>query len=178
LKTTVKELKKRISFTDSLAYHDSLTGLNNLTAYTRDKERLKQRFENEACDYAVFIIDINGLKMVNDTFGHRVGNDLIIESGKAIGSTFGYENVYRIGGDEFVAIIRGATEESCKMLKDNLLRVLSESEGKIIPALAIGYYICRESKIEYERVFELADEAMYSEKIKLKANGITSRVIK
>ena len=178
LKTTVKELKKRISFTDSLAYHDSLTGLNNLTAYTRDKERLKQRFENEACDYAVFIIDINGLKMVNDTFGHRVGNDLIIESGKAIGSTFGYENVYRVGGDEFVAIIRGATEESCKVLKETLLRALTEGEGKIIPALAIGYHICHESKIEYERVFELADEAMYSEKIKLKANGITSRVIK
>lgn len=177
LKTTVKELKKRISFTDSLAYHDSLTGLNNVTAYTRDRERFKIKLDSDYSDYAIFIIDINGLKTINDTFGHRVGNDLIISSGKAIGSTFGYENVYRIGGDEFVVIVHGANEQTCRALKDSLAKTLEDDDGKIKPALAIGYAVSN-GNYEYEHVFELADEAMYSEKVQMKANGITSRVIK
>ena len=179
LKTTVKELKKRIFFTDSLAYQDSLTGLNNVTAYTRDREKYKIYYQDGGLSYALFIIDINGLKMINDTFGHKAGNDLIIQSGKIIGNVFGYENVYRVGGDEFVAFVHGANAESCRTLKASLDEaLLGCSNGKIQPSLAIGYALSTNSTDDYEHIFELADEAMYKEKIKIKSNGITSRIIK
>lgn len=178
LKTTVKELKKRISFTDSLAYQDSLTGLNNVTAYTRDREKHKVFYQDGGLSYALFIIDINGLKTINDTFGHKAGNDLIIQSGKIIGSVFGYENVYRVGGDEFVVFVHGANEESCRALKASLDEALLNCNGKIQPSLAIGYAISCNTSDDYEHIFELADEAMYKEKIKIKSSGITSRIIK
>ena len=175
---TVKELKKRINYTDSLAYQDSLTGLNNATAYTRDSDRIRKKLQDAAKDYAVFIIDINGLKMVNDTFGHKVGNDLIIASGKVIGSTFGYENVYRIGGDEFVAIVYGAGEAGCIALEAELNEALMQNDGKIAPSLAIGFAVCSDGCEDFEQVFERADGALYKNKLAMKAKGITSKVLK
>ncbi len=116
--------------------------------------------------------------MVNDTFGHKVGNDLIIASGKVIGSMFGYENVYRIGGDEFVAIVYGADEEGCIALEAELNEALMQNGGKIAPSLAIGFAVCSDGCGDFKQVFERAGGAMYKNKLAMKAKGITSKVLK
>ena len=60
---------------------------------------------------SVIMCDLNGLKKVNDSYGHEAGDKYICDSAEVLTSCFGKENVYRIGGDEFMVIILGETEE-------------------------------------------------------------------
>ena len=87
-----------------LAYTDSMTNVQNRNAY---EERLKQLREPDAdiSRITVIVIDINGLKKINDSYGHFGGDDAIKTVASALRDTIGEKaDIYRIGGDEFVCI--------------------------------------------------------------------------
>lgn len=89
-----------------LATTDSLTGLENRLSFD---ELLKNigREENSSNDWVMVMIDVNGLKYTNDTFGHLAGDALIIAAGNAIKKAFGEKGkCFRIGGDEFVVLVK------------------------------------------------------------------------
>ena len=65
-------------------------------------------------EFSIFVIDANGLKFVNDNYGHEIGNELIMKVTQMITEVFGEENAYRIGGDEFAVLLGGMTEAECK----------------------------------------------------------------
>lgn len=73
-----------MDYINSLAYTDSLTGINNNTAYLRDTAELRNGIEKGTADFAVAVIDVNGLKHINDTFGHEKGNELIIDAANTL----------------------------------------------------------------------------------------------
>ncbi|MGN0674408.1 MAG: diguanylate cyclase domain-containing protein, partial [Oscillospiraceae bacterium] len=115
---TADRLKSQMDYINSLAYTDSLTGINNNTAYLRDIAALKNDIEKGTADFAVAVIDVNGLKHINDTLGHGKGNELIIAVANTSSDVFGHENTYRIGGDEFAVLMKNTGAEECRRLAE------------------------------------------------------------
>ena len=89
-----------------VATTDSLTGLENRLAFDALLDTINQEDSKED-SWTMFLMDVNGLKYANDTFGHQAGDELIIAAAKAIKNTYGTNgNCFRIGGDEFAVITR------------------------------------------------------------------------
>ena len=101
----MEHLQKYISYINGLAYRDALTGVKNKTAYQDTESRFEEEMRQGKPEFAVVVLDINGLKKVNDTYGHDFGDMLIISACRLICKTFQHSPVYRIGGDEFVVIL-------------------------------------------------------------------------
>ena len=77
LRITVKQLKKHVDYISGIAYIDGLTGVKNHLAYVRDIDELKSRLLYEEMEFSIVVMDLNGLKQINDTYGHDIGNELI-----------------------------------------------------------------------------------------------------
>ncbi|MBQ6780967.1 MAG: diguanylate cyclase [Treponema sp.] len=157
-------------------YRDSLTGVRNVSAYKRTVEELQRRMNGkEMFEYAVVVMDINNLKVINDKYGHEAGNDLITTSTSLICDVFKHSPVFRIGGDEFVAILEhGAYEERDSLVeqfKARLKRIAVFVEKLSLPvtvAIGLAVYDANTDKT-YEEIFNRADEAMYENKKATKA---------
>lgn len=173
LRKTTKELKSRIDYINDLAYLDGLTGVQNRTAYSQELIRRKEE-QSEKC--TVFVIDLNGLKYINDTFGHPCGNEFLITLSKMITSVFGYENTYRIGGDEFVVVSSVEKESDAKQLEKQFEDKIKAQTGNICVQAAIGYAI-GEMQEPYEEIFKRADDKMYIRKQEMKKRGENSRIL-
>ncbi|MBQ3444176.1 MAG: GGDEF domain-containing protein [Selenomonadaceae bacterium] len=171
-----KKAKVQAEVMHELAHKDALTGLKNKTAYTEKTAKLDKDIAAGRAEFCIIMIDINFLKRVNDTYGHEYGNIYLINAGKLACSVFGEENVYRIGGDEFVVV-----------LKDNQLALVSENVAKfrgmvdkfkdntklepwekVSAAVGIAYYNEGTDKAA-EEVFKRADADMYQNKLAMKA---------
>lgn len=169
VKSTAKQLQVRIDYINNLAYYDKLTGVKNNTAYLSEVYRIREFLENGTVVPAVFVIDVNNLKTANDTYGHEYGNELIIMAAKQIVRCFGGENVYRIGGDEFVVLLQDKSYEECMELQRKFEQIESMlSKGTMLSA-AIGFAIYQpETDRSYDDVFHKADVRMYEKKIQMK----------
>ena len=176
LRETASQLKTRINYINNLAYMDKLTGVKNNTAYMHDVSLLTHGMQNGEVEFSLFIIDVTGLKYINDNFGHDAGNELIIGTTQMISNVFGHENVYRIGGDEFAVLLLDVTSEACEEYKQKFFADLEQQKGKIFVAAAIGSSTYDKKKdLSYENVFKRADEEMYANKQKMKRDGMTSQ---
>lgn len=179
LRETVNQLRIRINYINNLAYIDKLTGIKNNTAYLYEVAAVQEDMEREPIDFTVSVVDINGLKVVNDTYGHDYGNQLIMSVSKLLAEVFDYENVYRIGGDEFAVIKRTDGRTEYGELELEFQEALKSQTGEIRPSAAIGS-ASYDKNIDssYENVFKRADEAMYRRKEQMKAQGESSAVYK
>lgn len=144
------------------AHYDQMTGLRNRRAYAEELEKLSGDLPEGCC---VVMIDVNGLKAVNDTLGHEAGDELIIAAANCIHAAFeGVETIYRIGGDEFCVITIG-TEEGVNRRLALLEDMAARWQGELIG----GFSVCcgvgseRESK-DIEEIRKLADKRMYEKK--------------
>ena len=177
LSETARQLKIRIDYINNLAYTDKLTGIKNSTAYLQEITFLKNDILQKKADFAIFIIDVNGLKLINDTYGHELGNELIIKTTQMIAEVFGQEYFYRIGGDEFAVIKYNATRVECEVLSKTFMETVENQKGKLWASASIGYAIYNsKSDTNYESVFNRADEDMYENKVCMKEAGKTSRL--
>ncbi len=144
-----------------IAYHDNLTQLKNRKAFEDDMSNLDIR------EITLVSIDANNLKKMNDSFGHEMGDKLLISVAKTIMKVFG-ENSYRTGGDEFLAILEAKDEELIKRLRERFKEELEKEndrakEKDLIISAAIGFSIGGAGKSLKEMMKE-ADEDMYSDK--------------
>lgn len=179
LSETARQLKTRINYINNLAYMDKLTGVKNNTAYMHDVSLLKEGMHRKDVEFSLFVIDVNGLKGINDNYGHDAGNELIIGTTQMISNVFGHENVYRIGGDEFAVLLLDVPTESCEEYKQQFLADIEAQSGDVIIAAAIGSSTYDKKKdISYENVFKRADEEMYASKQQMKREGMTSQWLK
>ncbi|MGN1338880.1 MAG: diguanylate cyclase [Oscillospiraceae bacterium] len=174
---TADRLKEQIDYINSLAYTDSLTGVNNNTAYQRDVNRVRGEIRTGCAHFSLAVIDVNGLKQINDNYGHEYGNMLISATAEAVAKVFGREHVFRIGGDEFAVLMRDTTLEECRELADRFHDELKVCSSSVSAAAAVGIseYVPADSC--YEEVFRRADEEMYHIKTAMKKNGEVSRVL-
>ncbi|WP_028243944.1 GGDEF domain-containing protein [Pseudobutyrivibrio ruminis] len=149
----------------NMAYMDELTGIANRFKY----EKYIQSLENIEDDYCIISIDLNGLKAINDSEGHLVGDKYIKEFSQAIDVCFGKIGfIARIGGDEFVVILINITEDKVKELISKLnyeLEQLNLQDPAIDRSAAIGYAFSYEvDGCNPNLIYQLADERMYKNK--------------
>lgn len=168
LVTSIKEMVAKL---EVYVYRDKLTGLRNPTAYGRMSKDIELR-SRKGAPYAVVVFDANGLKQMNDTYGHEAGNALIKNAAMVICDVFKHSPVFRIGGDEFAAILENHDYEHRDELLKEFLEVSMKSTITVgdmsLPvsvAAGMGVY---ENGENYATVFNRADEAMYKNKMEIK----------
>ena len=144
---------------------DELTRIYNRRKYEDDLDEMDQNGELE--DKIVIALDVNGLKTVNDTLGHKAGDEMIIGAGNIINKTFSSAgNSYRTGGDEFMVIVK-CSEEQLKDLLSEFDDSIKAWKGKMVEKLTISYGYACAKKFPTLNLRELASEAdkcMYENK--------------
>ncbi len=151
------------------AMKDELTGIGNRHAYESEIAAIKGECENGRVpdDITVFSLDVNGLKHVNDTYGHQAGDEYIRGGASCLEKAVGtVGNIYRIGGDEFAAIVRikqFPIERIVEVLRQNLSE-WSDSYGNQL-TMSVGYASSWDNPgCGMEELMSFADEAMYKDK--------------
>lgn len=165
------DLHGYLDYLHAQANTDALTGIGNSTAYLERIETLSPRMAAGDCPpCAVAVFDIDLLKHVNDTYGHAAGDMIIRAAASVISRVFGRENVFRIGGDEFLVIAEGLTEEE---MAARLERVEAAAPQFTMPdrrvdgllSLSGGAAAYRPGEDKrFRDIFVRADQAMYRRK--------------
>ncbi len=164
LQIQFEELQKRAS-------KDSLSGLlNRETAETYINSRLKHMSPDDVC--AMFIIDLDGFKLVNDTLGHKAGDQVIKQASEILSKIFKASDIVgRLGGDEFVGFMSGnITEENAADMGRSICQNLQIALGKdseINLTASVGIYMASGNKNDFDTLYQFADMALY----KVKKNG-------
>lgn len=169
IRKMASELREYISYIHTQAYTDAMTGVGNKAAYLDIVKVLDRKIIEGLADFAVIVFDVNGLKRVNDSFGHEIGDLLISDAANVLKTVFGEESIYRIGGDEFIVIKEKTDEEEVKNLFDKFHETISEfnkSPRKYNNELSIssGLTFYLKGDENYKTVFQRADGEMYMEK--------------
>ena len=176
-RTQVADMQVKVLEMDEIAHTDVMTGVKNKTAYEEATNLLDKKISSAHAQFCIVMIDVNFLKRVNDNYGHEYGNEYLINACKLTCGVFGKENVYRVGGDEFVVIIEGEKVALCKYF---VAQFKSEMEHKyfndalkpwekVSAAVGMAVYEPVHDKTTDE-VFKRADKEMYENKLAMKAN--------
>jgi len=171
------ELRTQIAQVHGHATRDELTGVKSKRAYQEAENELDDRLKKgELSDLAIVVCDVNGLKRINDTQGHKAGDEYIRRACKMICDVFDHSPVYRIGGDEFVALLTGRDYENRDMLMRELHRLSSAhiATDEAIVSGGMAEYIPGQDQ-SIHAVFDRADATMYEEKMLLKSLGAVIR---
>ena len=156
-----------------MAYTDPLTGVKSKHAYNEAEEDMDQRIaEGAVSEFSVVVFDLNDLKVVNDSRGHEVGDEYIKDACKLICTCFKHSPVFRVGGDEFVAILEEEDYANQEELLERFEKQVLENLGrdKTVVAFGCARFDPRQDK-STRMVFERADASMYGKKELLKSLG-------
>ena len=168
--TTAAHLRKYTSSMETLAYQDAMTKVKNPVAYKLTIENLEKQIHDGIARFAVVMFDLNNLKQTNDHYGHKAGDRAIEISARLICRAFPYSSIFRIGGDEFVAILQGVEYENRSALFAEFDRHIKENRDKATESYE-AVTIARGMSVydpqvdsNYQQVFERADAEMYQNK--------------
>jgi diguanylate cyclase (GGDEF)-like protein len=162
-----KAAEERLEF---LAFHDGLTGLLNRTAFRRRLAECLETGRQDGCEPALFFIDLDRFKAVNDVYGHEVGDHLLQEVGARIGSIVGGDApVARLGGDEFgIFVSHCAGPEASLALAERIVAGLCEpflfGERHLRIGASCGVACAPVCDWSFEVMVKAADVAMYRAK--------------
>ena len=151
------------------AQRDSLTKLLNKNAARQQAEEYLNRFP-EGAPCAMLIIDLDNFKQVNDLHGHLFGDAVLTHTAREISKLFRNQDIVaRIGGDEFLVLMRGVTERSllenrCQRLLQNLQNIFKNQRQKLPLSCSIGIAVSPEDGTSYYDLFNRADQALYQAK--------------
>ncbi|SFS44491.1 PAS domain S-box-containing protein/diguanylate cyclase (GGDEF) domain-containing protein [Succinivibrio dextrinosolvens] len=139
-----------------LSSHDALTGAGSRNALFEKISELKK----VSSMLGIVFADLNGLKLINDNHGHAAGDEAICGAANLLFRFCGETNVYRNGGDEFIAIIPNISLGSFEKVRDNLVEA---SQIDNASSLAVGFEWCEDSR-KIEESMKKADKKMYDAK--------------
>lgn len=163
--------KKELGSARQLAYRDSLTGVKSYNAYVETEQEVNELIaSNELQEFGVVVFDVNGLKHMNDTYGHEAGDRLLQDACRLICARFMHSPVFRIGGDEFVALLEGQDYQNrISLLADFETQAeINLRNGSTVVASGLATFRRGEDS-SFRQVFERADARMYDRKGLLKA---------
>ncbi|MFW6325638.1 MAG: HD domain-containing phosphohydrolase [Desulfovermiculus sp.] len=162
--TQRKEYEKQL---EHLSLHDQLTGLYNRAYFENEMERLSQ---SRKYPITLLSIDLDGLKLVNDTMGHKQGDNLLAACAGILKKSFRTSDVLaRIGGDEFAAILPRTGQKAGEGVIERIIaRVKSYNNGQnghIPLSLSIGQSTAEDGQRDLLEAFKEADDLMYRDKL-------------
>jgi len=166
-----KEFEQNLEKARRAARKDVLTGVKTKLAFTEAEQNIDRAIAaGSQTPFAVAVCDVNGVKEINDTKGHKVGDQFIKDACSLICNHFKHSPVFRIGGDEFVAILQGSDYQA----RDTIAAQFREQNDKHLVSgdvvIACGIACWSGDKEEtIEQVFQHADKAMYENKKRLKS---------
>ena len=157
----------------SASLRDPLTGVRSKLAFTEEEKKIDDMIaEDQQEPFAVAVCDVNGLKEINNTKGHKAGDQIIVEACRMICNQFKHSPVFRIGGDEFVAILQRADYRERESLIEDFIKHNADNACGDGVVIACGVADWREGlKESFEAVFERADERMHENKNSLKTTA-------
>lgn len=164
------EFRAALGTAMDLANKDALTKVKNKHAYTQAVKELEEKALSCDAKYAIVVMDINGLKHINDTQGHHAGDEYIKASCHIICTVFKHSPVFRIGGDEFTVLLTGHDFDEREHLLERFNDIVTSNAKKGLANLAFGMATYdKDLDSSIEAVFERADKAMYENKKQFKA---------
>lgn len=169
---TFKDITKRreeMKNIEDLSYRDALTGLFNRRYLDKTVKNMKR---SNCLPLAVMVVDVNGLKITNDAFGHYTGDLLLKEVARIIRKVTRQEDVIcRTGGDEFVILLPKRDIAQAKVVKKRIVSYASKSKTDSLSiSLAVGYSFMRATDEDFENVLTEADNNMYRNKLRYGRN--------
>jgi diguanylate cyclase (GGDEF)-like protein len=152
-----------------LAYHDTLTGLPNRTEFERSISEHISRKGDLAKAFSVIFIDLDRFKIINDTLGHHIGDEMLIVLAKRISKILGKDDLLaRIGGDEFVAILETNDKNVLDVIVAQISSVIRDTihigEYSLNTTASIGIARYPEDGLDKSTLLKHADSAMYHAK--------------
>ncbi len=173
---TLIDTKVNLREAEELAVKDPLTGIRNKLAYDREVEKLEKDLADGFNEFGLAMVDLNFLKKTNDTYGHEKGDISIRRLCMLVCEIFDHSPVFRIGGDEFIVVLKNHDYRYIDQLIDDFYARLDlvAQDDTLNPwekiSAAIGYYKF-DKKVDstVEDVFMKADKAMYDRKVAMKA---------
>jgi len=162
LQAEIKQRKAKEQQLEYLSLHDPLTGLHNRIYFEQQMQQWKG-------STSIIICDVDGLKLINDTFGHESGDKLLIKSAALIQSALDRSlQLARIGGDEFAVLIphnnRTRIHEICATI-NRAVRQYNSRNPQIMISISIGFAVSDSDEVDINKLFKEADDNMYREKL-------------
>jgi diguanylate cyclase (GGDEF)-like protein len=147
-----RDLFKRL---ESLSYHDQMTGLGNRYAM---EDYINALDHNKSL--GIINCDVMGLKKINDALGHPAGDELLIRAANSLRKVFPEENLFRIGGDEFLVLYSGVSDEEFKLKTEQLREIMKKDYA----TMAVGSLWCADVSHNINSLLADADALMYADK--------------
>lgn len=147
-----------------LSYHDQLTGLYNRRFYDQELQRLDTP---DNLPLTIVVADMNCLKLVNDSLGHAVGDELLVKAAAALAKGCRSSDIVaRLGGDEFVILLPRTDSAAAERIVRRVQGITAgETVGSVTVSLSLGYCTKRTEEEAIEEVFKKADDQMYRNKL-------------
>jgi diguanylate cyclase (GGDEF)-like protein len=169
LRGMIRSLEDRVLQLDRLAHQDALIDLPNRRGFLRQLDRLIDRVRRYGDQGAMLFVDIDGLKAINDTYGHLAGDGALIEVARELAAGVRKsDTVARLGGDEFGILLERADEETALETSERLAKRIAACDFsfdgvKLKLGVAVGVGLIG-SEDSAESIMRRADKAMYRAK--------------
>jgi diguanylate cyclase (GGDEF)-like protein/putative nucleotidyltransferase with HDIG domain/PAS domain S-box-containing protein len=147
-----------------LSYHDYLTGLHNRRFYEEELGRLDIPAN---LPITLIMADVNGLKLINDSFGHAMGDELLKKSARLITETVPRNSIVaRLGGDEFIVILpQTDIFEAVDVIADLKAKTVNDKIGAVDISISFGYEIKEMEDQDIQEIYKRAEDDMYRHKL-------------
>jgi diguanylate cyclase (GGDEF)-like protein len=169
LRDKIASLEERVRLLDELAHQDALVPVPNRRGFMRELDALIARVNRYGESAAMLFVDIDGLKRINDSFGHKAGDEALIEVARSLTDGLRKSDcVARIGGDEFGVLLAHASEDSARETAERLTAAIEAQErqcdgNQVTLSVAVGITMIVANDTP-DAVIGRADRAMYREK--------------
>lgn len=169
LSVRIRNADEQISSLSDQAVRDSLTGLLNRRAFHERLNEEVDRARRYGSTFALLIIDLDHFKSINDTLGHRTGDEVLAWVGRILlEHTRAADSPFRIGGEEFAVICPSSDGPRARLAAKRLVGVVGEArppfDHELHVTLSAGYAACPEHGATFEDLYAVADAALYEAK--------------
>ncbi|HHT39645.1 MAG: diguanylate cyclase [Acholeplasmatales bacterium] len=159
----ITEFKNREQAIFELSYLDPLTNIYNRRYF---EEQVKKLIEDQYHLFSIITFDVNGLKLINDTFGHHYGDELLIKVANNLKNFFSEKDIVcRVGGDEYYIILPGQNYQKATLLLKRAKYEIEKEKIKGINISISGGVVTKTIKNSLEMAFQEAENLMYRNKL-------------
>lgn len=171
----ITEKKQYMDKIEHLSYHDYLTGLYNRAYFKKELDLMDRE---ELLPISIIMGDVNGLKFMNDVYGHEAGDNLLKRIAQILKQVCPKESIIaRWGGDEFTVILPKTTDDEAKKIYNEIMSTCQESSSKqIILSISLGVSTKNNSDSDINDILRNAEDKMYTHKL-VEGKSVRSTII-